>query len=388
MRKTRTWPYLIPPSIRWSSTRSKENHFGVTTRNVPLEAPQVYTHGHTGIDTRGSFHPATLATQTSWDNEQEEARQWKGPNEAKRKMNKIIRVIGVEAQEQICSGLESSEGNLETFSDKSWRQWTLEHMTLGSRIPSLAAGSLKSGNSHSKSESSRYMLRGFATLRFRDICRWLDAVLWYFKGSWDWTMILGLIYADHAQSRRDYRSQSVAGPDRIDFQARTSKRTATHERAADFAFHSRCFYATHHLPFSPFAAPPSASFYTIHDVSFLFCSPRPPESRFFRPLFSASPVPMRFFRPVLSSLFFFLFFFILFPFFSHFYFYFLPAQRVHHANRTVHGVCPFSLFFTSTRLFYFLPLIAFYLFASSSKSSLRRRVEFLFISICFITGRD
>ena len=89
--------------------------------------------------------------------------------------------------------------------------------------------------------------------------------------------------------------------------SQTHTRNTAHARAcADFAFHSRCFYASHRLSFSPSAVPPSASFYTIHGVSFLFFTRHARQSRasFFlslslsiASLFSASPAPMRFFRP-------------------------------------------------------------------------------------------
>ena len=62
--------------------------------------------------------------------------------------------------------------------------------------------------------------------------------------------------------------------------SQTHTRNTAHARAcADFAFHSRCFYASHRLSFSPSAVPPSASFYTIHGVSFLFFTRHARQSR-------------------------------------------------------------------------------------------------------------
>lgn len=107
---------------------------------------------------------------------------------------------------------------------------------------------------------------------------------------------------------------------------------------ADFAFHSRCFYATHRLSF--FAFRRSTIGLVLHNtrcVVLFFRSPRPPESRFFRPLFSASPTSMRFFRPR---------------------FFLRPRHRVHHANRTVHGA---FLFFPLYFRFFFVPLLLLFI---------------------------
>ena len=75
------------------------------------------------------------------------------------------------------------------------------------------------------------------------------------------------------QEAKDQESKRVRSwfvTDRIDFPPACTRNTATHERVLILHFIAGVFMQPIASLFSPFAAPPSASFYTIHGVSFLF----------------------------------------------------------------------------------------------------------------------
>lgn len=73
--------------------------------------------------------------------------------------------------------------------------------------------------------------------------------------------------------------------DRIDFPPACTRNTATHERVLILHFIAGVFMQPIASLFSPFAAPPSASFYTIHGVSFFFLLATPAGIALFSPPF-------------------------------------------------------------------------------------------------------
>ena len=141
------------------------------------------------------------------------------------------------------------------------------------------------------------------------------------------------------QEAKDQESKRVRSwfvTDRIDFPPACTRNTATHERVLILHFIAGVFMQPIASLFSPFAAPPSVSFYTIHGVSFLF---------FFLP---ATPAGIALFSP---------------PFFMvRFFFFFVPSSFLF-----------FFWFLSSFSSFY--PLITFYLFSFiDGRSYLHSRV--------------
>lgn len=100
---------------------------------------------------------------------------------------------------------------------------------------------------------------------------------------------LGKTKGKIGQEAKDEESNRVRSwfvTDRIDFPPACTRNTATHERVLILHFIAGVFMQPIASLFSPFAAPPSASFYTIHGVSFFFFARHARRNRaFFAPFF-------------------------------------------------------------------------------------------------------